>query len=34
MKKEEYKWYKIKMVGAAVLVPVVYVIFFLLMRYA
>ena len=34
MKKEEYHWYKIKMIGAAILVPIVYLIFFLLMKYA
>ena len=34
MKKEEYHWYKIKMIGAAILVPIVYLVFFLLMKYA
>ena len=34
MKKEEYHWYKIRMIGAAILVPIVYLIFFLLMKYA
>ena len=33
MKREEYHWYKIKMIGAAILVPIVYLIFFLLMKY-
>ena len=33
MKDEEYHWYKIKMIGAAILVPIVYIIFFLLMKY-
>ena len=34
MKNDEYKWYKYKMIGAVVLVFVVYFIFFLLMKYA
>jgi len=33
MKKEEYHWYKIKMISAAILVPIVYLVFFLLMKY-
>ena len=34
MKKAEYHWYKIKMIGAAILVPIIYLIFFMLMKYA
>ena len=33
MKEDEYKWYKIKMLASAVLVPLIYLIFFLLMKY-
>ena len=34
MKKDEYKWYKIKMFGAIVLVPIVYLFFFILLKSA
>ena len=34
MKQDEYLWYKRKMIAATILVPVVYVIFYLLMKYA
>ena len=32
MKKDEYKWYKIKMIASAVLIPIIYFVFFLIMK--
>ena len=32
MKNEEYHWYKLKMLGSFILIPIAYTFFFLLMK--